>query len=135
MPNLDARVFQPPSAEPGAEWLLRAGRALMAWWNDQGPVLPPDGERYRVWWRRMDATLSDPSLWGMLTGGPSGILPTLQGHGRDALRYWREQGSQSHAPPLFGDAPWSSMRVAIVGGGIVLALIAGALIYGFFRNK
>lgn len=109
----------------GVDWLLRAGRSLMAWWNGQGPDLPPEGERYRAWWHATDAELR--GAWG----GPGvaagdAHVQALVNASVAARDWWARSGRVGAAPPEIVPqeplAPSSGRALALLGTVAVIAV-------------
>lgn len=80
---------------PSSEYLLIVGLKLARFWNEQAAILPPDGQRFFVWWKKKYPELKS-GTW--FTGDTDVILELAS---REAHSWWMRNGMKGPPPPVF----------------------------------
>jgi hypothetical protein len=100
-----------------AEFLKNWGRAIMRFWNDQGPDLPSAGEGFAAYWRGKFAELDEPTLWSETVEKwqqvAADTAETLALYQDEAQAWWQANGRKGTAPPDI--EPAAAIIPAVVG--------------------
>lgn len=108
-------TLKPPVVQSRA-YLQTAGRALMSWWNAQGPSLPREGEVYRAWWRSTYDGL-ERDLWA-----PGDVWEQLQYYSQEARQWWDQSGRTGKPPPVYAQADMFKGARKGLGLGVIIVL-------------